>query len=135
MTFHGFRYVEITGLAAPPKPADVVGVVVHSDIPRTGWFECSNPLVNKLVENTLWGQKGNYLDVPTDCPQRDERAGWTGDAQVFMKTAAFNRDVSAVLHQVAGGPVPGRPAGRRGLSRRGPLDPRPRQRGLGRRRA
>ena len=68
--------------------------MIHSDLARTGWFECSHPLMNKLVENTHWGQKGNYLDVPTDCPQRDERAGWTADAQVFTKTAMFNRDVA-----------------------------------------
>lgn len=91
-TFHGFQYVEVSGLDYKPEPADVVGIVVHSDLPRTGLFDCSEPLVNKLVENTLWGQKGNFLDVPTDCPQRDERAGWTGDAQVFMKTACFNMD-------------------------------------------
>ncbi|MGO8744441.1 MAG: family 78 glycoside hydrolase catalytic domain [Thermoguttaceae bacterium] len=95
MTFHGFRYVEVTGVAAAPKVEDVTGVVLFSDLPRTCWFECSHPLVNKLVDNVHWGQKGNYLDVPTDCPQRDERAGWTADAQVFTKTAAFNRDVAA----------------------------------------
>jgi alpha-L-rhamnosidase len=91
-TFHGFQYVEVTGLSYKPSLSDVVGVVVHSDLPRTGWFECSEPLVNKLTLNSLWGQKGNFLDVPTDCPQRDERAGWTGDAQVFMKTACLNLD-------------------------------------------
>ncbi len=91
-TFHGFQYVEVTGLDYKPDLEDVTGVVVHSDLARTGWFECSEPLVNKLTLNSLWGQKGNFLDVPTDCPQRDERAGWTGDAQVFMKTACFNLD-------------------------------------------
>lgn len=91
-TFHGFQYVEVTGLDYKPEPADVIGIVVHSDLPRAGWFECSEPLVNKLTLNSLWGQKGNFLDVPTDCPQRDERAGWTGDAQVFMKTACLNMD-------------------------------------------
>ncbi|MCX8109190.1 MAG: alpha-L-rhamnosidase, partial [Verrucomicrobiae bacterium] len=70
-------------------------MVVHSDLPRVSDFKCSEPLVNKLVLNTVWGQKGNFLDVPTDCPQRDERAGWTGDAQVFMKTACFNLDAPA----------------------------------------
>jgi alpha-L-rhamnosidase len=94
-TFHGFQYVEVTGLGYRPELADVAGIVVHSDLPRTGLFECSEPLVNKLVENTVWGQKGNFLDVPTDCPQRDERAGWTGDAQVFMKTACLNLDSPA----------------------------------------
>jgi alpha-L-rhamnosidase len=91
-TFHGFQYVEVTGLKDKPALGDLTGVVVHSDLPRAGWFECSEPLVNKLTLNSLWGQKGNFLDVPTDCPQRDERAGWTGDAQVFMKTACFNLD-------------------------------------------
>jgi alpha-L-rhamnosidase len=91
-TFHGFQYVEVTGLNYRPEVGDLAGVVIHSDLPRTGYFTCSEPLVNKLVENTVWGQKGNFLDVPTDCPQRDERAGWTGDAQVFMKTACLNMD-------------------------------------------
>ena len=91
-TFHGFQYVEVTGLDNKPDLSDVTGIVVHSDLPRAGWFECSEPLVNKLTLNSLWGQKGNFLDVPTDCPQRDERAGWTGDAQVFMKTACLNLD-------------------------------------------
>jgi alpha-L-rhamnosidase len=94
-TFHGFRYVELTGLCEKPQPTDVTGVVVHTDIPPTGSFECSDPLVNRLQQNIVWGQRGNYLEVPTDCPQRDERLGWTGDAQVFIRTACFNRDVSA----------------------------------------
>ncbi len=94
-TFHGFRYVEVTGLDYEPEPNAVTGIVVYSDLARTGTFECSEPLVNRLVENTVWGQMGNFLDVPTDCPQRDERAGWTGDAQVFMKTACLNLDSSA----------------------------------------
>lgn len=94
-TFHGFQYVEVSGLDGAPELQDVTGIVVHSDLPRTGFFECSEPLVNKLVENTVWGQRGNFLDVPTDCPQRDERAGWTGDAQVFMKTACLNLDSPA----------------------------------------
>jgi alpha-L-rhamnosidase len=94
-TFHGFQYVEVTGLDYKPEAADVSGIVVHSGLAQTGWFECSEPLVNKLAMNSLWGQKGNFLDVPTDCPQRDERAGWTGDAQVFMKTACFNMNAPA----------------------------------------
>ncbi|HVS53662.1 MAG TPA: family 78 glycoside hydrolase catalytic domain [Opitutaceae bacterium] len=88
-TFFGFRYVELSGLAAPTDDA-ITGIVVHSDLPRIGFFECSNPLLNKLYANTLWGQKGNFLEVPTDCPQRDERLGWTGDAQVFCHTANYN---------------------------------------------
>ena len=94
-TFHGFQYVEVTGLDYKPELSDVTGIVVHSDLQRVSSFECSEPLVNKLVQNTVWGQKGNFLDVPTDCPQRDERAGWTGDAQVFMKTACLNLDAPA----------------------------------------
>lgn len=94
-TFHGFRYVEIKGLPAEPKPADVVAVVLHSVLPPTGEFSCDVPLLNQLQHNIVWGQKGNFLDIPTDCPQRDERLGWTGDAQVFARTAAFNRDVAA----------------------------------------
>lgn len=94
-TFHGFQYVEVTGLDYKPDLTDITGVVLHSDLKTVGSFECSEPLVNQLVKNSLWGQKGNFLDVPTDCPQRDERAGWTGDAQVFMKTACFNMDSAA----------------------------------------
>ena len=95
-TFHGFRYVELSGdFAEPPECGDVEGVVIHTDMAKTGSFECSDPLANRLFSNLNWGQIGNYLDVPTDCPQRDERLGWTGDAQVFVRTAAFNRDVAA----------------------------------------
>jgi len=94
-TSHGFQYVEVTGLDYKPDLKDITGIVTYSDLPQTGWFECSEPLVNKLALNSLWGQRGNFLDVPTDCPQRDERAGWTGDAQVFMKTACLNLDAPA----------------------------------------
>ncbi len=88
-TFFGFRYVELSGVGQPDDDA-ITGIVAHSDLSRIGYFECSNPLLNKLYANTLWGQKGNFLDVPTDCPQRDERLGWTGDAQVFSHTANYN---------------------------------------------
>ena len=94
-TFMGFRYVAIEGFPGQPTPADLTGVVVHSAMKPTGTFECSNALVNQLQHNILWGQKGNFVDVPTDCPQRDERLGWTGDAQVFCRTAAFNMDVAS----------------------------------------
>jgi alpha-L-rhamnosidase len=94
-TFHGFRYVEITGLRAKPAADQLTGVVLHSDIAPTGSFECSDPLLNRLQQNIVWGQRGNFLEAPTDCPQRDERLGWTGDAQVFAPTACFNRDVAA----------------------------------------
>ncbi|MBL4575509.1 MAG: glycoside hydrolase family 78 protein [Opitutaceae bacterium] len=94
-TFHGFRYVELIGFDGEVDEETITGVVVHSDTPQTGTFECSNELVNQLQKNIDWGQRGNFLEVPTDCPQRDERLGWTGDAQVFIRTASFNRDVAS----------------------------------------
>lgn len=94
-TFYGFRYVKVEGWREEWKPEDFCGCVIHSDMERTGWLETSNELVNKLFENIWWGQKGNFLDVPTDCPQRDERMGWTGDAQVFCDVACFNADTYA----------------------------------------
>lgn len=94
-TFHGFRYVKIDGLTGKPNLADYEAVALYSDIAPTGTFECSNPLVNQLQKNIQWGQRGNFLDVPTDCPQRDERLGWTGDAEVFSRTAAFNFNVNS----------------------------------------
>ncbi|NQU54680.1 MAG: family 78 glycoside hydrolase catalytic domain, partial [Bacteroidetes bacterium] len=94
-TFHGFRFVKFEGFSNTPKLEDVVGVVIHSEMKPTGTFSCSDSLINQLQHNIQWGQKGNFLDVPTDCPQRDERLGWTGDAQVFSMTAAYNFDVSA----------------------------------------
>ena len=93
-TFHGFRFVEVDYYPGELTADDIRGVVLHSDIKPTGTFECSDPLLNQLQHNIQWGQKGNFLDVPTDCPQRDERLGWTGDAQAFCRTAAFNFDVS-----------------------------------------
>lgn len=93
-TFHGFRYVAVDGFPGTPTVANVTGIVVHSDLEQTGRFETSDPLLNQLQHNILWGQKGNFVDVPTDCPQRDERLGWTGDAQVFSRTAAFNMNVA-----------------------------------------
>src|SRR5437016_2072415 len=93
-TFQGFRYVSVSGWPGEVNPEDFTGMVVHSAVARTGSFEASNPLLNRLQHNIIWGQKGNFLDVPTDCPQRDERLGWTGDAQVFSRTAAFNMDVA-----------------------------------------
>jgi alpha-L-rhamnosidase len=96
-TFHGFRYVEVTADPVLPDSATVTGIVLHSDMPRTGEFACSHPGLTKLHENTVWSQRGNSLDVPTDCPQRDERLGWTGDVVSFARTAAFHFDVSAFL--------------------------------------
>ncbi|MBC8134508.1 MAG: family 78 glycoside hydrolase catalytic domain [Fibrella sp.] len=94
-TFHGFQYVEITGDIAPLEAKAVVGQVANSDLESTLAFKSDNPLLNKLVQNIDWGFRGNALDVPTDCPQRDERAGWMGDAQVFAKTSMFHRDAPA----------------------------------------
>ncbi len=94
-TFHGFQYIELTGLDAPLPLEDIQGCVLMSATALTGEFECSHPLVNRLWKNALWGQKGNFLSVPTDCPQRDERLGWMGDAQVFLRTATYNMDVAA----------------------------------------
>jgi len=94
-TFQGFRYVAVNGWPGEVKADDFTGVVVHSAIQRTGSFESSSTLLNQLQHNIIWGQKGNFVDVPTDCPQRDERLGWTGDAQVFARTASFNHDTAA----------------------------------------
>lgn len=94
-TFHGFRYVELTGVTAHPSKDAVTGIVIGSDTPRTGEFACSDPRINQLQSNIQWGQRGNYISVPTDCPQRDERLGWMGDAEVFIRTATYNADVAA----------------------------------------
>ncbi|MCB0100111.1 MAG: family 78 glycoside hydrolase catalytic domain, partial [Caldilineaceae bacterium] len=96
-TFHGFRYVEVEGWPGALTLDAITAVVIHSDMVRTGWFDCSDPMLNQLHQNVLWGMRGNFLDVPTDCPQRDERIGWTGDIQVFTPTAAFLYDVSGFL--------------------------------------
>ncbi|MFJ6157582.1 family 78 glycoside hydrolase catalytic domain [Pseudarthrobacter sp. NPDC092184] len=96
-TFHGFRYAEISGWPGTLTEDSLEAVVVHSDLERTGTFECSNELVNKLHRNIVWGLRGNFLDLPTDCPQRDERLGWTGDIAVFAPTAAFLYDVKGFL--------------------------------------
>jgi alpha-L-rhamnosidase len=93
-TFQGFRYVEVDGYPGELTLASVTGVVIHSDMAPTSRFETSSKLIDELQHNILWGQKGNFLDVPTDCPQRDERLGWTGDAEVFASTAAFNMEVA-----------------------------------------
>ncbi len=98
-TFQGFRYVAVSGWPGELKPEDFTGVVIHSDMEPTGHFDCSHPLVNKLQHNIVWGQKGNFLDVPTDCPQRDERMGWTGDIQVFANTANINMNTAAFLNR------------------------------------
>jgi alpha-L-rhamnosidase len=94
-TFYGFRYVKVEGWPGELNPDDFTACVLYSDLEQTGHFESSNELVNRLFLNALWGQRGNFLDVPTDCPQRDERMGWTGDAQVFSGTACYNMDAYA----------------------------------------
>lgn len=96
LTFFGFRYIRIDqfpGGVENAKLENFTAIVVYSEIKRTGYLSCSNPKLNQLFNNIIWGQKGNFLDIPTDCPQRDERLGWTGDAQVFVKTAALNYNV------------------------------------------
>ncbi len=114
-TFFGFRFIRLENWPEEVKLENFTAVVVHSDLKRTGWFECSDPMVNQLFLNTVWGQKGNFLDVPTDCPQRDERLGWTGDAQAFARTAALIFDVEKffdkwledlIYDQYANGQVP-----------------------------
>ena len=96
-TFHGFRYVELVDYPGPVTRETITGIVLHSDMTPTGSFECSEPLLNQLQHNIVWGQKGNFVDIPTDCPQRDERLGWTGDIQVFARTAAFNFDIAGFM--------------------------------------
>ena len=96
-TYHGFRYAEISGWPGELATDSLEAVVVHSDLRRTGHFECSDPMLNRLHANVTWSMRGNFLDVPTDCPQRDERLGWTGDLAVFAPSAAFLYDVDAFL--------------------------------------
>jgi len=93
-TYHGFRYVEVTGYPGKPGMDAITGIVMHSDLPETSTFATSMPLVNRLYSNIVWGQRSNYFEVPTDCPQRDERLGWMGDAQVFVRTASYNMDIA-----------------------------------------
>ncbi|MFW5857366.1 MAG: family 78 glycoside hydrolase catalytic domain, partial [Planctomycetota bacterium] len=97
-TFHGFRYVEVAG---PVEPGDLAleAVVLHSDTPRLAVFRCDDERINRLVENADWSQRGNFIDIPTDCPQRDERMGWTGDALVFARTAAISRNLTAFFRK------------------------------------
>ncbi|MGW2823125.1 glycoside hydrolase family 78 protein [Streptomyces sp. NPDC001443] len=93
-TLHGFRYAEVGG---DYDDLDAVAVVYHSDMRRTGWFECSEPMLNQLHANVVWGMRGNFVDIPTDCPQRDERLGWTGDVQVFAPTSSYLYDSAGLL--------------------------------------
>lgn len=93
LTFFGFRYIKLVQFPGIPTPSQFTAIAVHSALRQTGSISCGVPEINRLFSNILWGQKGNFLDVPTDCPQRDERLGWTGDAQVFVKAASYNYDV------------------------------------------
>lgn len=114
-TYYGFRYIKVEGIKGKLDPEDFTAVALYADMKETGTFSTSNALINQLQHNIVWGQKGNFLDVPTDCPQRDERLGWTGDAQVFSRTASFNMDVDdffgkwmrdVAADQLANGSVP-----------------------------
>lgn len=98
LTFYGFRFIKLEGFKDVDLN-DFTAIAVYSDMKRTGYFESSDPLLNRLYENIIWGQRGNFLDVPTDCPQRDERLGWTGDAQVFSRVASMNYDVSTFFRK------------------------------------
>jgi alpha-L-rhamnosidase len=94
-TFHGFQFVEVSNFPGTPTLETVTGLVLHSDTPLVSTFTCSDPMANQLFKNVVWTQRANFLDLPTDCPQRDERMGWTGDAQAYVGTAAYNADIGA----------------------------------------
>ena len=100
-TFHGFRYAEVSGLRERPTTETLKAVVLHTDAPFTMRFSTRNSMVNQLWSNILWGQRSNFVGVPTDCPQRDERLGWSADAQVFWRTASYNMDLSAFSRKYA----------------------------------
>ncbi len=101
-TFHGFRYLELTGLRAAPDKSAVTGLVFHTDAPFTAKLETGSTMINQLWSNILWGQRSNFVGIPTDCPQRDERLGWMGDAEVFWRTAAYNMDLAAFSRKFGG---------------------------------
>ncbi len=96
-TYHGFRYVDVEGWPGTPSPNDLKAVVIHTDMARSGWFDCSDPLLNRFHENVVWTMRGNFMDIPTDCPQRDERLGWGGDLGVFAPSATFLYDCAGTL--------------------------------------
>ncbi len=98
-TFYGFRYIRVTGWPGECRKESFTGRVLYSDLERTGYIKTSNEKVNRLYENTIWGLKSNFIDMPTDCPQRSERLGWTGDAQVFAPTASYHMDTAAFFHK------------------------------------
>ena len=94
-TFHGFRYLEITGLPTAPAKDAVSALVIHTDAPFAAKLQTGSPMINQLWSNILWGQRSNFVGIPTDCPQRDERLGWMADAQVFWRAASFNMNLTA----------------------------------------
>jgi alpha-L-rhamnosidase len=94
-TYHGYQFVEVTGLESKPGLDMITGLVLHNDTPLIGSFECSDEVMTKFWKNTVWTQRANFIEAPTDCPQRDERLGWMGDAQVYIRTATYNADVAA----------------------------------------
>ncbi len=98
-TFYGFRYIRVDAYPGKVDPKNFKAIVVHSDIQRTGYFECSDPLLNRWYQNSVWSNKDNFLDIPTDCPQRDERLGWTGDIQAFIKAASYHFDVEKFMRK------------------------------------
>lgn len=98
-TFHGFQFVELTGLSDKPNLEAITGLVLQSDTPMSSSFECSDEVVNRIYKNAVWTQRGNWIDLPTDCPQRDERMGWTGDAQIYAASAAIHADVGAFFRK------------------------------------
>lgn len=100
-TFHGFRYVEISGLKSAPNVEDVKALVLHTAFPFTAELKTGNAMINKLWSNILWGQRSNFVGVPTDCPQRDERLGWSADAQVFWRAASYNADLAPFTRKFA----------------------------------
>ncbi len=102
LTFFGFRYIRLDAFPGTPKLDDFTAILVSSELKRTGKMRCGHAMLNRLYENVTWGQRGNFLDIPTDCPQRDERLGWTGDAQVFVKTACYNYDVNKFFQKWLG---------------------------------
>jgi alpha-L-rhamnosidase len=98
-TYHGFRYVQITGLSEKPTPETLTGIVAHSGGPITSKFDSSSPMLNKLYQNIQWSQRSNYFETMTDCPQRDERYGWVGDAHFFMATSAYNQNGASFFNK------------------------------------
>ena len=101
-TFHGFRYIEISGIASAPSKENIEAVVLHTAVPFTTELKTGSSMLNQLWSNILWGQRSNFVGVPTDCPQRDERLGWTGDAEVFWRAASYNADLAAFSRKFAG---------------------------------